>query len=97
MSDYIEALDAQLGRVREILKVLEVHAEATMLSGEADPGQHGARLAILADGGGHIWQASEPEATDEELAEVVDALIAHLTGYRDRLRGSTTAYPSMQH
>lgn len=86
MTDEAEILDKQLGRIREILKVLELHAESMVLSGEADVSQQGARLAILADGGGHIWQASEPEGSDYELAEVVDAVIEHLTLYRDRLR-----------
>jgi hypothetical protein len=97
MSDHTEALDEQLGRVREVLRALEIHAESTILSGEADMTQRGARLAVLADGGGHIWQASEPEGSDEEISEVVDAVIAHLEAYRTRLRNSGAAPPSTTH
>jgi hypothetical protein len=90
MSPYPEELDGQLSRIREVLAALESHAEKTILDGTSDPSQRGARIALLADGGGHIWHAAEPEATDEELAKVVDALISHLEGYRDLLRGSAT-------
>jgi hypothetical protein len=81
-----EQIDAQLARVREAVMALELHAEQTILSGESDPTLQGARLAILADGGGHIWQAAEPHASDEELIDVVDGVITHLEGLRDRLR-----------
>ena len=90
MSLYPEDLDEQLGRIREVLAALESHAEKTILDGTSDQSRRGARLALLADGGGHIWHAAEPEATDEELAQVVDALISHLEGYRDVLRGLAT-------
>jgi hypothetical protein len=97
MSDHADLLDEQLGRIREVLGALETHVESTILSGEADMTLHGARLALLADGGGHIWQASEPEGSDEEIAEVVDAVIAHLEAYRTRLRNSGAAPPATTH
>ncbi len=97
MSDHADPLDEQLSRIREVLGALEAHVESTILSGAADMTQHGARLAILADSGGHIWQASEPEGSDEEIAEVVDAVIAHLEAYRTRLRNSGAAPPSTTH
>ncbi|MBT9160260.1 MAG: hypothetical protein DDT26_01537 [Dehalococcoidia bacterium] len=86
MSITPEEIDQQLARVREALQALEQNAEQTILSGEAAPAGWGARLAILADGSGHIWHAADPEASNEAMAQVVDALITHLEYFRDRLR-----------
>ena len=97
MSSRQESVDEQLDRIREALKALEFNAEQTILSGDSDLNSRGARLAILADGGGHIWQAAEPEASNEELAEVVDALIAHLENFRERLRHDSSIQETTAH
>lgn len=97
MSDYPEAVEEQLSRVREALKALEASAENTLRTGHSDATQRGARIAILADGGGHIWKAAEPHASEEELVEVVDALITFLQEYRSRLLGLEPEFSAMSH
>lgn len=96
MSPEPEELDRRLGRIRETLRALELHAEQTILSGACDTDGTGARIAVFAEGGVHVWQVTEPECSNEDLEKTVDVLIEHLKSFRASLHHHAMACPSEQ-